>query len=124
MYLCHDHLMSSLSLHLSLTRPLVILLGSFQRKLSTQMTNMFRRIEPQESFQIRYPKTSKYHRNNHYRKIHPKRHQYNYHLGYSKHDNFDERAMTLEYFKCGFMTWISYLSGTTCLIIEELDLLR
>jgi hypothetical protein len=55
---------------------------------------MFRRIEPQESFQIRHSKTNKYHKNNHYGQVHSERHQYDYHLGYSKHDDFDERVLS------------------------------
>ncbi|KAJ6888273.1 hypothetical protein NC652_029341 [Populus alba x Populus x berolinensis] len=55
---------------------------------------MFRRIEPQESFQIRYSKTNKYHKNNHYGQDHSERHQYDHHLGYSKHDDFDERVLS------------------------------
>jgi hypothetical protein len=55
---------------------------------------MFRRIEPQESFRIRHSKTNKYHKNNHYGQVHSERHQYDYHLGYSKHDDFDEQVLS------------------------------
>ena len=58
------------------------------------MINMFIRIKHQESFRIRHPKTNKYHKNNYYGQVHSKRHQYNYHLGYSKHDDLDERVMS------------------------------
>jgi hypothetical protein len=55
---------------------------------------MFRRIELQESFRIRHSKTNKYHKNNHYGQVHSERHQYDYHLGYSKHNDFDELVLS------------------------------
>jgi hypothetical protein len=99
---------------------------------------MFRRIEPQESFRIRHSKTNKYHKNNHYGQVHSERHQYDYHLGYSKYDDFDERVLNpnkieaplltvviiLGYLICGFVIWIDSLSDINCLMIEKLDLLR
>jgi hypothetical protein len=44
------------------------------------MINMFKRNESQESFQIRHPKTNKYHKNNHYGQVHSERHQYDYYF--------------------------------------------
>jgi hypothetical protein len=29
-----------------------------------------------------------------HKQVHPKRHQYDYHLGYSKHNNLDEQVMS------------------------------
>jgi len=55
---------------------------------------MLKRIEPQESVRIRHSKTNKYHKNNHYEQVHFERHQYDYHLGYSKHGDFDERVLS------------------------------
>jgi hypothetical protein len=55
---------------------------------------MFKRIEPQESFRIKHSKTDKYHKNNHYGQVHSERHQYDYHLVYSKHDDFNERILS------------------------------
>jgi len=55
---------------------------------------MFKRIEPQEGFQIRHPKTNKYHKNNHYRQVYLEFHKYDYHLGYSKYDDLNERVMS------------------------------
>jgi len=59
------------------------------------MINMFKRIEHQESFRIRHPNTNKYYKNNHYGQVHSKCHQYDYHLGYSKHDDLDEQVLSL-----------------------------
>jgi hypothetical protein len=53
---------------------------------------MVKRIEPQESFRIRHSRTIKYHKNNHYEQVHSERRQYDYHLGYFRHDDFDERV--------------------------------
>jgi len=55
---------------------------------------MLKRIEPQESVRIRHSKTNKYHKNNHYEQVHFERYQYDYHLGYSKHDDFNERVLS------------------------------
>ena len=70
--------------------------------------------------------------------VHYERHQYDYHLGYSKHDDFDEQVLSPNKIEAPtfdgrhdpwiFDMWIRdmdhYLSGITCLIIRKLDLLR
>ena len=58
------------------------------------MTNMFKRIQLQESSRIRHIKTNKYQRYNNCRQVHPVRHQYDYYLGYFKCNDFDERVIS------------------------------
>lgn len=58
------------------------------------MTNMSKRVEPIESFWIEYSKTSKNYSNNHYKQVHLERHQYEYHIGYSKDDDLNEQVMS------------------------------
>ena len=60
----------TLTIDLTLDNTLRVIWGELQ----TQMTNMYERIEPQESSWIRHLKTNKYHKNNHCRQVHPKHH--------------------------------------------------
>jgi len=93
MHLRHGHLVSNFESTLIIDLTISDTLRELQL-MQTQVTNMFKRIEPQESSQIRYPKTNTYHNNNHCRQVHLEHHQHDYHLGYFKYEYLDERVMS------------------------------
>ena len=52
--------------------------------------------------------------NNHYKQVYHENHRFDYHLGYSKHDNFDELVMSLKKIKAPTFydhhdPWIFYM---------------
>lgn len=63
----------------------------FNDTLRDQVTN--ERVESLKVFQLEHFKIDKNHNNNHYRQVHHVHHQYNYQLGYSNYDNFNEKVM-------------------------------
>jgi len=133
-HLYHDHIVSKLKSALTVDLTHSDTLKAIWGEVQTQIIDMFKRSKLPESYRIRHPKTNKYYKNNYYKQVHPKRHQYDYHLGYSKHNNLDEQVMSPNKKKktplltvimtpgsliSRFVTWINSLSGTTCLIIKE-----